>query len=74
MAVTVQMQFESAVTEMYQNAFVGSSMENGATLLQFDLRQLDLQRELGTTAPLCGRQDVYHVDMHALSTCHNPIK
>ena len=27
MAVTVQMQFESAVTEMYQNAFVGSSIE-----------------------------------------------
>jgi hypothetical protein len=26
MAVTVQMQFESAVTEMYQNAFVGSSI------------------------------------------------
>jgi hypothetical protein len=48
MAVTVQMQFESAVTEMYQNAFVGSSIENGATIIQFDLRQLDFQRELGT--------------------------
>ena len=47
MAVTVQMQFESAVTEMYQNAFVGSSIENGATIIQFDLRQVDFQRELG---------------------------
>jgi hypothetical protein len=27
MAITVQMQFESAVTEMYQDAFVGSSNE-----------------------------------------------
>ena len=74
MAVTVQMQFESAVTEMYQKAFVGSSLENGATIIQFDLRQLDFQRELGTTSPICWRQDVYHVDMHELSTFHNPIK
>src|SRR5215472_12131492 len=50
MAVTVQMQFESAVTEMYQNAFVGSSIENGTTIIQFDLRKLDFQRALGTTS------------------------
>ena len=74
MAVTVQMQFESAVTEMYQNAFVGSSIENGTTVIQFDLRQLDFQRELGTTSPIWWRQDVYHVDIHELSTFHNPIK
>jgi hypothetical protein len=74
MAVTVQMQFESAVTEMYQNAFVGSSIENGATIIQFDLRQLDFRRKLGTTSPVCWRQDVYHVDIHELSTFHNPIK
>jgi hypothetical protein len=34
MAITVQMQFESAVTEMYQDAFVGSSIENGTTVIQ----------------------------------------
>ena len=45
MAVTVQMQFESAVTEMYQDAFVGSSIENGATIITFDLRQHDFQQE-----------------------------
>ena len=32
MAVTVQMQFESAVTAMYQDAFVGSTIENGTTI------------------------------------------
>jgi len=32
MAVTVQMQFTSAVTEIYQDAFVGSSLENGVVL------------------------------------------
>jgi hypothetical protein len=74
MAVTVQMQFESVVTELYQDAFVGSSIENGTTIIQFDLRKLDFQCVLGTTAPICWRQEPYHVDIHELSTFHNPIK
>ena len=43
MAVTVQMQFESVVTELYEDAFIGSSIENGTTIIQFDLRKLDFQ-------------------------------
>ena len=74
MAVTVQMQFESVVTEIYQDAFVGSSIENGTTIIQFDLRKLDFQRALGTTATICWRKEPYHVDIHELSTFHNPIK
>src|SRR2546427_2655947 len=74
MAVTVQRQFTSVVTEMYQDAFVGSSIENGATIIQFDLRKRDFQRELRTTSTICWRQDPYHVDSHELSTFHNPIK
>lgn len=58
MVVPVQMQCESAVTEMEQKAFVGSSLANGTTVIQFDLRQLDLQRELGTTSPIWWRQAV----------------
>src|SRR6266702_6877158 len=73
MAVTVQRQFTSAVTERYPDACVGSAMENGTTILQFDLRQHDFHDELGTTATLCWRKDSYHVDVHALSTFHNPI-
>jgi Transposase len=73
MAVTVQMQFTSAVTDMYQDAFVGSSMENGTTIITFDLRQPDFQQELGTQARLCWRKESYHVDVHELSTFHNPI-
>jgi hypothetical protein len=73
MAVTVQMQFESVVTELYQDAFVGSSIENGTTIIQFDLRTLDFQRVLGTTATICWRQEPYQVDIHELSTFHNPI-
>jgi hypothetical protein len=74
MAVTVQMQFESAVTEMYQDAFVGSSIENGATIITFDLRQRDLPHELGAPSTLFWRKEAYHVDVHELSTFHNPIK
>jgi len=74
MAVTVQMQFTSAVTEVYQDAFVGSAMENGTTIIQFDLRQHDFHYELGTTAKICWRKESYHVDVHELSTFHNPIK
>jgi Transposase len=73
MAITVQMQFESAVTEMYQDAFVGSSMENGVTIITFDLRQHDFQQELGRQARPCWRKESYHVDVHELSTFHNPI-
>jgi len=73
MAVTVQMQFESVVTEIYQDAFVGSSIENGTTIIQFDLRKHNFQQELGTQAKLCWRKESYHVDVHELSTFHNPI-
>ena len=74
MAVTVQMQFESAVTEMYQDAFVGSAIEHGTTIILFDLRKHDLQSELGTKAKLCWRKKPYAVEIHELSTFHNPIK
>src|SRR6266446_6152873 len=73
MAITVQMQFTSAVTEIYQDAFVGSSIENGTTVIQFDLRQHDFHPDLGTKATLCWRKESYQVDVHELSTFHNPI-
>ena len=67
MAVTVQMQIESVVTEIYQDAFVGSSIENGTTIIQFDLRTLDFQCVLGTPSTICWRKEAYHVDIHELS-------
>lgn len=74
MAVTVQMQFESAVTEMYEEAFVGSAIENGTTMIIFDLRKLNFQQKLGTISEICWRKDFYHIDIHELSTFDNPIK
>lgn len=73
MAVTVQMQFESVVTEMYQDAFIGSSIEKGTTIIPFDLRQLAFPRALGIASTICWRKEPYHVDIHELSTFHNPI-
>src|SRR5882762_9081845 len=74
MAVTVQMQFESAVTELYEDAFIGSSIENGTTIIQFDLRKLDFQRVWETTSTICWCKAPYAVEVHELSTFHNPIK
>jgi len=70
----VQMQFESVVTKLYEDAFVGSSLENGTTIIQFDLRKLDFQRALETTSTICWRKEPYAVEIHELSTFHNPIK
>ncbi len=74
MAVTVQRQCASVVTERAQDACVGSSIENGATILPFDLRQRDCQRALGATSPVWWRQEPSHVAMQARSTCHHPIQ
>jgi hypothetical protein len=52
MAVSVHMQFESVVTQMYQDAFVGSSIENGTTIITFDLRLLDFQHQFGTSSTI----------------------
>src|SRR3989449_2614014 len=73
MAVMIQMQFASAVTEIDEDAFVGSSRENGTTMIMFALRQHDFHQELGTQATLWWRTDSSHVDVHALSTFHHPI-
>jgi hypothetical protein len=74
MAVMVQTQFESGVTAKYEEACVGSSMENGTTLIKFDLRKLDFQRESGITSTIDWRTETYHVDVHELSTFPHPMK
>jgi len=73
MAVPVQMQCTSAVTERYQDAFVGSAIENGTTSIPFDLRQHDCHAAWGTQATLWWRKESYHVDVHARSTFPNPL-
>src|SRR6266852_3004309 len=48
--------------------------ENGTTIIQFDLRKLDFQQALETTSTICWRKEPYAVEIHELSTFHNPIK
>src|SRR6266516_1586864 len=77
MAITVQMQFESVVTAriMSRTALFRALCVKGGThpVIQFDLRRHNFQQELGTQATLCWRKESYHVDVHELSTFHNPI-
>src|SRR4029450_7255735 len=74
MAVTVEIQFAAAVKELYEDAFSGSSIENGTTIIEFDLRKLDFQHVLETTSTICWCKAPYAVEVHELSTFHNPIK
>jgi hypothetical protein len=73
MAVTVQMQCESGITERYEDAFVGSSIDNGTTIIQCDRRQRDCHQALETPATICWRKEPYAVELHELSTFHHPI-
>jgi hypothetical protein len=58
---------------MYQDALVGSSSENGTTMMTFDLRQHAFHQELGTKARLWWRKESSHVEVHARSTFHHPM-
>src|SRR5207237_8441859 len=73
MAVMIQMQVASAVTEIDEDACVGSSRENGTTMIMFALRQHDFHQELGRQATLWRPTDASHVDVHELSKFHHPI-
>ena len=70
----MQRQFASAVTEMSQDAFGGSTMENGTTIILGDLRKHAFHQELGTQATLCWRKAASQVNVHALSTLHHPMQ
>ena len=72
-ALTVQRPCTAAVTEIAQDAWVGSAMENGTPVSPFALRQHDVPQEWGTTATLCGRQASSQVEGQALSTFHHPM-
>jgi hypothetical protein len=74
MPVPVQMPLEAVVTELSQNAGVGSSIDNGPTRLMCALRTLDCPRALGMTSESGWRKDADHVERHALSTCHTPMQ
>src|SRR3989442_13126294 len=72
MAVTVQRQFTSAVTERDQDACVGLAVANGTTVIQFYLGHPDFHSSLGTQTKNWWGKESYQVDGHALSAFSNP--
>jgi hypothetical protein len=62
------------VTDLSQDALVGSSIENGTMIMQCALRKRAFPCALGTPATIGWRQAPYPVDLHELSTFHHPIQ
>jgi hypothetical protein len=69
----VQRQCASVVTERSQDAWGGSSLEKGTTVLPFERRRHHVPQELGTPATLGWRQASSHGDGHARSTLPHPL-
>ena len=65
MAITIQMLVFSSVTELFQDAFLGSSLENPTTIFTFYFH-CDFLQELGTQATLFWREASFflHVYVH----------
>ena len=74
MAVTVQRQLASAVTEMSQDAWVGAALEHGTTLILFALRQHAFPQALGPQATRGWRPAADHGKVPALLTFHHPLQ
>lgn len=73
MGITIRTQFDSAVVEGNKDVFSGSYIEGKNTIIEFDMRKRDYQREFGIISDICWSKNTYHVDIHEFSTFHNPI-
>ena len=56
MSVIIQSQFTSAVVEANMDIFTGSYMEGKYTVLEFDMRKRNLQKETGINHKIYGLQ------------------
>ena len=68
MAVVIETRFESAVTEANGDTCVGSFIENGKTVIEFDLRERDWRKIGKTDSEIRQRKKTYTVDVHEFST------
>lgn len=73
MAITIRTAFDSAVVQFNQDIFVKSYIEDGITIIEFDVRKRNYKKKLGIKAKIkwC---DKYSVDIDELSTVYTPIK
>lgn len=73
MAVTIKAQFNSAVVEANEDVFIGSYIEGKNTIIEFDMRKRDYQKEFGTASNIYWNKNSYNIDIHEFSTFHSPI-
>lgn len=73
MPVIIQSQFTSAVVEANMDIFTGSYTEGEYTILEFDMRKRNLQKETGIKHKIYWPAKTYNVDIREFSVFQNPI-
>jgi hypothetical protein len=74
MGMIIPMHFDSAVLEANKDVFTQSYIEDDQTIIEFDLRKRDFQKEFNTSSKIYWPKDFYTVDIDEFSTYHNPIR
>lgn len=72
MAIRIETEFDSAVIQSNKDVFTKSYIENGTTIIEFDLRKRDYQKVFNIKSKVYWREP-YTVDVHEFSTYQNPI-
>jgi hypothetical protein len=72
MSIIIQTQFSSAVVEENQDIYTESYIEDSKTIIAFDVRVRDYQKEFNTASEIRWK-DPYTVDVCEFSTYQNPI-
>ncbi|MBF0121191.1 MAG: transposase [Desulfobacterales bacterium] len=73
MPIIIQTQFDSAVVDAHQDLFTRSYIEGKNTVIEFDMRKRDYEKQLKVGRKIYWPEQSYHVDIHEFSTFHNPI-
>lgn len=73
MPIIIESQFNSAVVEANLDVFTRSYTEGENTIIEFDMRKRDWQKEAGIDHNVYWPEKTYNVDIHEFSVFHNPI-
>lgn len=73
MAISINVQFESAVTEANHDMFVRSYIEDSTTVIEFDTRKRNYKKLFAIKATIKWDKNVYTVDINEISTHYSPI-
>jgi len=73
MAIIIQSEFDSAVLEANKDCYSQTYIEDKKTIIEFDMKNRDYQKELGIKSEITWTGKSYDVDIHEFSVFHNPI-